>query len=221
MSATADITVARQPKRWLFARFLNVTVARMLLALFRVRALHRDRVPSTGAILAGNHVSYGDPVLLWCIAPRRVRFMAKSELWRSALLGWACEHVGAFPVRRGESDRQAISAATNFLKSGELVGIFPEGTRVREGESAAHGGVAFIAMRAGVPVVPVGIVGTDRIKPKGSFLLRFPRVTFVFGEPVSPSDFDSLPGRKERIEAMTAEVMRRIDAALAEAEEAR
>jgi len=206
-------------KRWLLARALRASIAKLLLALFRVRVICPERVPATGAILAGNHVSYGDPVLLWCAAPRRVRFMAKSELWRSRFIGWGLDHLWAFPVKRGEADRHAITTATNLLKSGELVGIFPEGTRVREAAVEPQGGVAFLAMRAGVPIVPVGIGGTDKIRPEGAKLLHFPRVTFVFGEPVCPEHFDHLPSRKERVDAITAEVMGRIAASLLEAKE--
>ena len=208
-----------EQRSWLLARTARVTVAKLLLVIFRVRVVCPERVPSSGAILAGNHVSYGDPVLLWCAAPRRVRFMAKSELWRSRFLGWAITTFWAFPVKRGEPDRQAIAKATDLLKSGELVGIFPEGTRVRDGAVEPQGGVAFLAMRAGVPIVPVGIAGTDKIRPDGAILMHFPRVTFVFGEPVCPEDFDHLPSRKERVEAITAEVMGRIAASLMEAKE--
>ncbi len=173
-----------------FAAVLKATAGRLLLAAFRVRAVDIDRIPaSSGAILAGNHVSYGDPTLLWCVAPRQVRFMGKAELWDNPLFAWVLARVLAFPVRRGAADRQAISTATGYLKEGSLVGIFPEGTRSRNAEGLGEGqeGVAFIAMRAGVPIVPVGIDGTARIKPEGTRMLRFPRVTMCFGEPVDPS----------------------------------
>lgn len=196
------------PSSFRFGRFVRSTAGRLLLALFRVRFLNADRVPASGAILAGNHVSYADPALLWCGSPRQCHFMAKSELWEIGWLGWGLDKFWAFPVRRGEADRQAIQVATELLRSGELVGIFPEGTRKHEGMGEGQQGAAFIASRAGVPIVPVGIVGTDRIKPRGTRLMRFPRVTMSYGEPVYAEMFEG--GRKEKIEAMTAEVMRRI-----------
>ncbi len=202
------------------ARFVRATAGRVALALFRVRFLGVENVPVSGAILAGNHVSYGDPVLLWCGAPRRVHFMAKSELWRTGWLGWALDRLWAFPVVRGTPDREAIQTATALLSAGELVGIFPEGTRNRDGSAEAQQGVAFIAMRAGVPVVPVGIAGTDEIRPAGSRRVRFPRIVIAFGEPIDPAMFGS-GGRRERVESMTAEVMRRIAAQLGEARAAR
>lgn len=199
----------RDPASFRLGRFVRATIAKLLLALFRVRLLGLDNVPAGGAVLCGNHVSYGDPVLLWCGAPRQVHFMAKSELWKIGWLGWALDRFWAFPVRRGEADRASIQVATELLKRGELVGIFPEGTRKHEGMGEAQQGAAFIALRAGAPIVPVGIAGTEKIKPKGQRLIRFPRVTIAFGEPVTGESFGEL-GRKERVEAMTALVMERI-----------
>ncbi len=193
-----------------------MTVGKLFLALWRVRIIDPERIPlHEGAVLAGNHVSYADPTLLWCIAPRPVHFMAKSELFEKWPLSWVVPRVWAFPVRRGEADRAAISMATEYLKSGDLVGMFPEGTRHRGGEDlgAAHQGVSFVAIRAGVSVIPIGIAGTDRIKPEGARMIRFPRVTMCVGEPVNPADFAHLD-KRERLSAMTAEVMARIAAEL-------
>lgn len=196
---------------WRLARFLRVTVGRLLLAAYRTRFVGTRNVPDSGAVLAGNHVSYLDPALLWCGAPRPVHFVAKAELWRVGWLGWCLDRFWAIPVERGSADRAMISKATEFLGHGELVGMFPEGTRGQSDSDElgnAHGGVAFIAMRAGVPIVPVGIAGTDKALPRGAKVPRFPRVVFSYGEPVHPDDFEG--GRKERIEAMTKELMRRI-----------
>ena len=193
---------------FLLARALRPTIAKLLLVLFRVTLCGGDNIPSTGgAILAGNHISYGDPVLLWCKAPRAVHFMAKSELWDTWWLGWALDHLWAFPVHRGTADREAIQIATRLLGAGELVGIFPEGTRNRDGMAEAQGGVAFIALRADVPVVPVGIAGTEKIRPEGTSLIRFPKVTICCGDPICPED---IPGesRREKVAAMTDEIMR-------------
>lgn len=196
---------------------LRVTVGKLIAASFRARILNPERVPEGGLVLAGNHVSYGDPVILWCVAPRPVHFMAKAELWSNPVFAWFLDRVWAFPVRRGKADRDALTAASDLLRSGEVVGIFPQGTRISEGESSeAHGGAAFLAMRNGVPIVPVGIAGTERIRPKGKRLLRFPRLVVSVGEPISPASF-SVGGRKERADAMTAAVMRGITEQLSEA----
>jgi 1-acyl-sn-glycerol-3-phosphate acyltransferase len=208
-----------------FGPLVHATVGKLLLAAFRVRIFGEANVPEGGAIIAGNHVSYLDPVLLWCASRRRIHFMARSSLFGMRFLGWALPRVWAFPVKRGEPDRAAITTASVLLGAGELVGIFPEGTRIRLSEASpgselgeAHGGAAFIALRAGVPVVPVGIAGTDRAWPRGQRLPRFPRVTIHYYEPVDPQDF-AQGGRKERVEGMTAEIMRRIVSARQAAQE--
>lgn len=206
---------------WAFAYFVRATLGRLLLTLYRVRFLGEDNVPAGGAVLAGNHVSYLDPILLWSGAPRPTHFMAKLELWRVGVLGWALDQFWAFPVNRQGADRASITTATGLLERGEFVGMFPEGTRQREGAEdmgEAHGGVSFIAMRAGVPVVPVGIAGTERAWPRGRKLPRLVRVTVRYGQPVHPDEFTG--SRKERVAAMTAEIMRRIDIERTVAEEA-
>jgi 1-acyl-sn-glycerol-3-phosphate acyltransferase len=209
------------PRHLVAARILRVTVAQMIMLAFRTRAQGIENVPATGGvILAGNHVSYADPVLIWCRAPRLVRFMGKSELWDSALLGFACDQVLAFPIRRGAADREAILAASGFLRSGEIVGMFPEGARQHDGLGEAHSGVAFLAVREGVPIVPVGIAGTDLIRPPGSRMIRFPRVAISFGAPLHPDGYTQ-GGRRERVDAMTADLMTRIAEELERAKEAR
>ena len=211
---------------WRFARVLRATVGRLLLAIYRVRILDAENIPATGGfILAGNHVSYLDPALLWSIMPRETHFVAKSELFENRLIGWFLQNVWTMPITRASADREAITRATTLLTGGEPVGMFPEGTRRRPGAAAtddlgeAHAGVAFIAMRAGVSVVPVGIVGTDKALPAGAKVPRFPRVTIRIGQPVHPDSFTE-SGRKEKLAAMTAEIMKRIAAARDGAEEA-
>ncbi len=197
--------LALSPLGW----FLRWTVGRGFMAVFRVRLRGAENLPDSAAILAGNHISYGDPVLMWCSAPRPVRFMAKAEMWDSVFFRWLLPRVWTFPVRRDSADRAAIARALAFLADGQLVAMFPEGTRNVDGRAEAHAGVAFIACKAGVPVVPVGVSGTDRIRPPGSRWMHFPRVTITYGEPVRPEEF-AAGGRRENMEAMTAEIMRRI-----------
>ena len=205
------------------ARALRATGAPLLLAAYRTRSTGAENVPAGGAILAGNHVSYLDPILLWCDAPRPAHFMAKLELWESRFIGAALDRLWAFPVHRGAPDRAAVTRATELLQSGMLVGIFPEGTRHHaedpEELGKANAGAAFLAMRAGVPVVPVGIHGTAEALPRGARIPRFPRVAIRYGQPVRPEEF-SEGGRKERVEAMTEEIMRRIAQAMQQAKEA-
>lgn len=201
---------------WL-GRILRPFGKPLLSVLFRVRQHSREMVPvEGGAVLAGNHRSYMDPIILWCVAPRFVHFMAKEELFKG-FIGWALPRLWAFPVNRAGADRVAIAQATSFLEAGDLVGIFPEGTRSTDDAMVgAHGGAAFIAHRAGVPVVPVAFVGTEKVWPKGQRLPKLRRVTIRYGRPIMPAEFP--PGsRKEQITLLTELIMRRIGEELDEA----
>ena len=137
--------------------------------VFRLRARGVEHVPEGGFVLASNHHSNFDPWPLgMTLYPRRyLRFMGKSELFWPPLKQFitAC---GAFPVRRGERDLEAIRVATELCRAGHIVVMFPEGTRRKKGlrkkyEARAHTGAARIALEAGVPLIPVAIVGTDRL----------------------------------------------------------
>lgn len=199
---------------WRLAHVLRATLAKLILAMYRTRFIGLENVPAdSGYIIAGNHVSYLDPVLLWCGVPRPTHFIARQDLFDAPGVAWLLPRVWAIPIKRASADREAIGRATALLKRGEPVGIFPEGTRQAGGAGAelgeAHMGVAFIAAHADAPVVPVGISGTERALPRGAWFPRFPRVTVSYGAPVYPEQFAEL-GRKERLEAMTAEIMRRI-----------
>lgn len=209
---------------WRLARFLRATLGKLFLGLYRTRFLGVENVPSEGGyLIAGNHVSYLDPMLLWCGTPEPTHFLARTELFSLPIVGWVLPRLWVFPISRASADREAIQRATALLKRGECVGIFPEGTRQRPGQSGtelgeAHAGVAFIAMRAGVPVVPVGIWGTELALPRGAKVPRFPRVTIRYAEPVYPQAFAQYD-RQERLQAMTAEIMRRVASARDRAKE--
>ncbi len=208
---------------WL-ARFMRGWPSRFVLWLFHTRVIGIENVPPGGAILAGNHVSYLDPILLWCAAPRRTHFMAKQEFWDAGIVGKFLDRLWSFPVKRGEGDRAAITRATALLQAGELVGIFPEGTRA-EGPGqelgSAHGGVAFIALRASAPVVPVAFVGTDKAWPRGQRLPKRAPVTIAIGEPIDTSAVAPEAGRKERVAVLTTHIMDAISEVLREAHRSR
>lgn len=188
---------------------------------WRVRWLDREHVPERGGVvLAANHESYVDPVILAMGIGRRVSFMAKAELWRHRALGWLIERVGAFPVNRAGADRAAIAKASELLGEGKAVGIFPQGTRHHapgaDGMREGAGGAALIALRAGVPIVPVGIFGSESIRPPGTHFVRFPRLTVAYGEPIDAARVPEGP-RRERVDALTERIMDGIAAAYAEA----
>jgi len=156
--------------------------------LYRLRATGLEHVPREGGfVLAANHTSNFDP---WPLAlplfPRRwLRFMAKSELYWWPL-GYLLNGGGAFPVRRGEGDADAIAKAVELCRAGEVVVMFPEGTRRKKGlrkkwEARPHTGAARIARDAGVPIVPTAVKGTER-------LARLGPVRVAYGQPVEAGD---------------------------------
>ena len=188
---------------------------------FRYKVVGIDHLRSfsdgRGCVVAGNHVSYLDPVFLWLAArpSQWIRFMARDNMFQNAkgLAGQVIGRVGAFPVKRSSADRSAIKRAASMLKRGELVGIFPEGTRRGRGSAVPelHSGVAFIARMGKAAIVPSSVRRVDEIKPKGSTFVRFPRITVAFGEPVYLEDFDFLP-KEDRLDAASWYVMRECSA---------
>ena len=156
---------------------------------FRLHATGIENLPERGFVLAANHTSNFDPWPLGLpLFPRRqLRFMAKSELF-NPLLGPILKAGGAFPVRRGEGDFEAIQRAVELVQEGEVVVMFPEGTRRKKGlrkkyEPRAHTGAARIALTAKAPLVPAAIKGTDRLS-------RLPPLRVAYGEPVPVDDLD-------------------------------
>lgn len=145
------------------------------------RVYGRENVPARGGfILAANHESNIDPILVPVVCPRQIRFMAKESLFKNPILGAIIRFGGGFPVRRGMADRRAIKEFLDALDAGWPVIMFPQGTR---GGMAVQAGVGFLAVKSGKPVVPVYIEGTDKVLPKG---VRFPKrspVKVIFGKP--------------------------------------
>jgi 1-acyl-sn-glycerol-3-phosphate acyltransferase len=167
---------------------------------FRLRASGVENVPEGGSVLASNHLSNMDPwalgLPLW---PRRqLRFMAKSELFNPVLKP-ILYGGGAFPVRRGTGDRDAMRTAIELARDGEIVVMFPEGTRRTKGlrkkfEARAHTGAARIALSAGSPLVPAAIKGTDRLS-------RFGPMRIAYGEPLSLDDLIGSDAKRAAEEA--------------------
>ncbi|MGA8682036.1 MAG: lysophospholipid acyltransferase family protein [Acidimicrobiales bacterium] len=149
----------------------------------------RENLPASGAYLvAPVHRSYVDWLIVARITGRRrLRYIAKAEIWKSKLVGRILEGLGVFPVNRSGADREALERCREVLAGGEPLIMFPEGTR-RSGPVVTdlREGVAYLAIRAGVPVVPIGIGGSEQAMPRGSSLPRPRRVEVVIGKPVWP-----------------------------------
>jgi 1-acyl-sn-glycerol-3-phosphate acyltransferase len=150
----------------------------LLQALGRPRLEGRKHVPSTGPLLVvANHVSVVDPPLLGAMVPRRLAFLAKEELFHPAPWGWALRAAGMIPVRRGRAERRVLLAALRVLREGGALVVFPEGTRSRDGVlAAAEPGVGLLALRSQAPVLPVAILGTERVRGVASLATRPPLV---------------------------------------------
>jgi 1-acyl-sn-glycerol-3-phosphate acyltransferase len=206
-------------RTWFYGPGSVLTRAGMLL----LGPLHVEglgNVPRQGAfILVGNHVSNLDPLIIGSTAGHRagrlIHFLSKQELRRWPVIGWLATQSGVYFVRRGEGDRAAQRLSLRFLADGEPVGFFPEGHRSKDGVlHAGHDGAALLAIRAGVPVLPVGISGTGGIFPGRSRLPHRSSVKVRIGEPFS------LPhqpeGRLDRamLTAGTDRIMREIAALL-------
>ena len=152
--------------------------------LIRLRVIGVENVPKAGpVILVSNHLNWIDIPMIGYKVMRRTHFMAKAELFRKAPFKWLAIGLGAFPVRRGEADRQAIKQAEEVLKAGQVLVIFPEGTRSRSRKmKEGLAGVALIALRSGAPIVPVGIYGSEQFKLWHLWPFRTP-ITLTYGTP--------------------------------------
>ena len=187
-----------KPRTWLLSACRAVVVPLAKL-LFRVEARGFENVPGKedGPVLfVANHVSYFDPVALWVAAqPLNTRFIARANLWRVPIFKGMLSRVGAIPVEPESADTKAIKRAAAILKRGETACIFAEGTRMRTPDKVykPHAGFVLIANMGKAKIVPVGITGTERIRPYNKPFLRFPKLTVTFGKPISVSDYKALP----------------------------
>lgn len=176
-------------------------ISRRLVSLFLrlrfgFRVEGREHEPPAGPlIIVSNHVSELDPLVVGCALRRPVRFMAKVELFRPPLLRWWITACGAFPVRRGAPDRQALRTARALLEQGEALVMFPEGTRgaslhdLRPPEP----GAALLALHTRATILPVAIIGTDTILPRGAHRLSRGTIRVRVGPPIRVDGVDGGP----------------------------
>ncbi len=180
----ARSSLAPPKGRWLYA------VARTLVVVFdklfwRVTVEGGQHVPAGPFVLAPVHRSNVDTPLVAAVTPRRLRYMGKQEMWKVRPIGWLFSAFGSFPVDRGRADRDALRRCIEVLAEGDPLVIFPEGTR-RSGPVVEDlfEGAAYIATKAGVPIVPVGIGGSEAAMPKGARMIKPAKVHLVVGPPL-------------------------------------
>ncbi|WP_107670473.1 1-acyl-sn-glycerol-3-phosphate acyltransferase [Cyanothece sp. BG0011] len=185
----------------LYYLFKSSIIVPTFYTYFRGRVYGRENVPKKHPlVVVSNHGSYFDPPLLSSSLGRPVAFMAKEELFKVPILKEGIRLYGAYPVKRGKSDRAAIRAALNAVKDGWLVGLFLEGTRTPD--SRVHDpklGAAMIAAKAQVPLLPVSLWGTEKILQKGSPFPRPVPVTIRVGEVIAPPESN----KRQALETVT------------------
>ncbi len=151
-------------------------------AMYRLEVVGADRLPVTGSVvIAPNHDSVLDGIILGAAISRELRFLAKAELWRSRLLAWMLDGLGAIRIKRGHGDQLALARMRQALEAGQTVAIFPQGA-VR-GERVWHRGAARMALVTGAPLVPVRLIGTAQALSRGR--IGFPRLRVIIGEPIT------------------------------------
>ncbi|MET9375750.1 lysophospholipid acyltransferase family protein [Streptomyces sp. NPDC002992] len=193
-----------------------VLLGPLLRLLFRPRIEGLEHVPEEGAaIVAGNHLSFSDHFLMPVVLKRRITFLAKQEYFtgpgiKGRLTAAFFRSAGQIPVDRSgkEAGQAAIREGLGVLSKGELLGIYPEGTRSHDGRLyKGKVGVAVMAITAGVPVIPCAMVGTFEIQPPGQVVPKVRRVTIRFGAPLDFSRYAGMEGEKAAVRAVTDEIM--------------
>jgi 1-acyl-sn-glycerol-3-phosphate acyltransferase len=200
----------------MFYGVLHTIVPPVARVVWRPTVIGLENVPESGpVILASNHVSFADSVVIPVVVPRKVVFLAKSDYFtgpgvKGLVSRLWFEGLGMLPVDRDDSKAAlaSLDTALEVLGRGEAFGIYPEGTRSRDGRLyRGRTGVAHLALTAGVPVVPVGLTGTERLQPVGSRLPRIVPITVAFGEPIHVAGrYDGVPLGKARRE-VTDQIM--------------
>ncbi|WP_431218239.1 lysophospholipid acyltransferase family protein [Leifsonia xyli] len=193
-----------------------VIVGPLLRGIFRPWVVGLENIPSEGAvILASNHLSFIDSIFLPLEVDRHVSFLAKSDYFtRRGLKGWATKAfmnaTGQLPIDRsgGKASEASLNTGLAVLARGEILGIYPEGTRSPDGKLyRGRTGVARMILEAGVPVVPVAMVDTARIMPIGKRLPKVGRIGIIVGEPLDFSRFDGMEGDRFILRSVTDEIM--------------
>ncbi len=203
----------------LFYKCLRGLVVFISTSYTRTTIIGKENIPQSGAfLLAPIHRSNIDTPLAAAVTTRRMRFMGKDTIWKYGPIGWIISALGAFPVSRGTADREALRRCVAVLEAGEPLVLFPEGTR-QSGPVVRplFDGATYVAAKAGVPIIPVGIGGSERVMPKGSKMIYPRKCVVVIGVPIQTvvNGTERLPrsALKELSGNLSAELQRLFDEA--------
>jgi len=202
-------------RTYLFYRFVCFSVRIGLKIWERFEVHGSENVPASGGcVVACNHVSYLDPPSIACSVRHRViRFLARDTLSRTWIGDYFFRHIHAVSIDRTKGDVGALRKSIQVLKGGEVLGLFPEGTRSVDGElKPAKAGVGFLIAKAGVPVVPAYVDGSFQAYPKGAQRIKRGRVRVFFGPAIQPSEFAAFASERDGYEKISSLVMSRIAA---------
>lgn len=187
-------------------RLLRLTVPPLLRLYWRLR-VEGASVPPGPAIVVANHDSLLDPFVVGTVIERPLRYLAKRELWRSRLLGWAASSLGAIPVTRQRGDAGAVEAAARAMAAGDTILIFPQGTTLGPSDRPWQRGAARLALTTGAPLVPVAIVGAREGLGPGMRIPRRACVRVVVGDPIRVEAGQvTIPAARELTARLRAEV---------------
>ncbi|MGH9068280.1 MAG: 1-acyl-sn-glycerol-3-phosphate acyltransferase, partial [Acidimicrobiales bacterium] len=219
---TPKIVPPTRPARWFYA------VARAFLmglskALWQASVSGTERVPRSGPfIVSPVHRSNIDTILMGFVTRKRLCYLAKDSLWESKPLGFLVSALGGFPVHRGAADREALRRCIEVLRSGQSLVVFPEGAR-RSGPvvEKLYEGAAYLSLRTGAPIVPVGIGGSEGALPKGSRLPQRVRVHIIVGHPIpSPTHAGGARVHRQEVNALTTRLQAELQELLNQAQAA-
>ncbi|WP_100331433.1 lysophospholipid acyltransferase family protein [Bacillus xiapuensis] len=186
-----------------FYSIAKAVVKTILTPVYRIEVHGREHFPAEGGVLlCSNHIDNLDPPVVGITAPRPVSFMAKEELFKVPVLGKVVANLNAFPVKRGMSDREAIRKGLRYLKEGKVLGLFPEGTRSKDGEiRKGLAGAGFFALRTEAAVVPCAIIGPYKM---------FRKLKVIYGPPIDMAELRSSKASAEEATEVIMETIRQL-----------
>lgn len=192
---------------------ISRAICRILFKLlFRACIRGEENVPRWGPVLiAPNHVSFLDPVAVGTATRRRIRYMARDDLFTVPILGWVIKNLNSFPVKRDRPDPEAIKEALRVLKRGDALLVFPEGTRSPDGRLLpGQLGIGMLAWNSRATIIPTAIIGSERALPVGAKWIRRERIEVRFGKAISPKEFPEKRNRRETYQAISDKIMEEI-----------